>query len=51
MGNHGVYVSNLAPRKMMGDVSQGMMLFAKDEKGKFEMVTVSGNVENGTRLS
>jgi methionyl-tRNA synthetase len=47
----GVYVTNLAPRKMMGLESQGMMLFAKDEKGNMRMVTVSGEVEVGTRLS
>ena len=46
----GVYAENLAPRKMMGVESQGMMLFAKDKKGKMEMATVGGKVENGTRL-
>lgn len=47
----GAFVGNLAPRKMMGDVSQGMMLFGKDKEGNFEMVTLSGEVANGTRLS
>jgi len=51
VGKQGVYVSNLKPRKMMGDVSEGMMLFAEDDKGKFEIVTVGGEVKNGTRLS
>jgi len=51
VGKQGVFVANLAPRKMMGSESQGMMLFAKDSTGNFEMVTVAGEVENGTRLS
>jgi methionyl-tRNA synthetase len=51
VGKQGIFVSNLKPRKMMGDVSQGMMLFAEDSSGKFEMVTVAEKVENGTRLS
>jgi|GEM_PF-2047248 methionyl-tRNA synthetase len=50
IGKQGVYAENLAPRKMMGVESQGMMLFAKDKKGKMEMATVGGKVENGTRL-
>ncbi len=51
IGKQGVYVTNLKPRKLMGEESQGMMLFAKDEKGNMQMTTVSGLVENGTRLS
>lgn len=51
IGKQGVYVQNLKPRKMMGLESNGMMLFAKDEKGNMKMVTVGGFVENGTRLS
>lgn len=50
IGKQGVYVTNLKPRKMMGLESQGMMLFAKDKNG-MTFVTVSDNVENGTRLS
>lgn len=51
IGRQGVYVVNLAPRKMLGLVSQGMMLFAKDDKGSMQMVTVGGKVENGTKIS
>jgi len=51
IGKQGVVVANLAPRKMMGTESQGMMLFAKDDQGNFEMVTVAKGIENGTRLS
>ena len=51
IGKQGVYVGNLSPRKMMGTESQGMMLFARDESGNMQMATVSGKVDNGTRLS
>ena len=51
LGKQGVYVANLAPRKMMGTESQGMMLFARDDKGNMRMATVGGEVSNGTRLS
>ncbi len=51
IGKQGVFVGNLAPRKMMKLESHGMMLFAKDEKGNMRMVTVCGPVENGTRVS
>ena len=51
IGKQGVYVANLAPRKMMGLESHGMMLFAGDSKGSFQMVTVGAAVENGTRVS
>jgi len=44
-------VTNLAPRKMMGEESQGMMLFARDDKGRMDLVAVSKEVENGTRVS
>jgi methionyl-tRNA synthetase len=50
VGKQGVVVANLAPRKMMGLESQGMMLFAEDESGNFRLVTVGGAVDNGTRL-
>ncbi|MFH1254637.1 MAG: methionine--tRNA ligase [bacterium] len=50
-GKQGIFVANLAPRKMLGQESQGMMLFAKDEVGNMRMITVGGFVENGTRVS
>jgi methionyl-tRNA synthetase len=50
VGKQGIFVGNLKPRKMMGDVSEGMMLFAQDSEGNFRMATVSGTVANGTRL-
>ena len=46
----GMFVVNLAPRKMMGMESQGMMLFLKDAEGALVMATVTKPVPNGTRL-
>ncbi|HBS47911.1 TPA: methionine--tRNA ligase [Candidatus Dependentiae bacterium] len=50
IGKKGVYVLNLKPRKMLGFESQGMMLFAKDDKS-MTFVTVGSEIKNGTRLS
>lgn len=50
IGKQGVYVLNLKPRKMMGFESQGMMLFAEDQHGKLQMVTVAGPVSEGAVL-
>ena len=51
IGKLGTFVVNLKPRKILGEESQGMMLFAKDNKGNMQFTTVSGDVELGTRLS
>lgn len=51
IGKQGVFVVNLKPRKIMGQESQGMMLFAYDKEGNFRFVTLSGFVANGSRLS
>ncbi len=51
IGKQGIFVANLAPRKMLGQESQGMMLFAQDEVGNMRMLTVGGFVKNGTRVS
>jgi len=51
INKQGVYVTNLKPRKMVGLLSEGMMLFARDINGNVQMATVGSEVENGTRLS
>ncbi|MEX2402945.1 MAG: methionine--tRNA ligase [Balneolales bacterium] len=38
-GKRIVMIANLAPRKMMGIESQGMILMAEDNKGKFHFLT------------
>lgn len=50
VGKQGVAVINLRPRKMMGLISHGMMLFAADEKGKHTLTTIAGVVENGAKV-
>ena len=50
IGNQGIFVFNLKPRKMMGQESQGMMLLAEGSDGKLHLVNPEGLVPNGTRL-
>lgn len=50
IGKQGTFVTNLAPRKMMGMISEGMMLFTEKEDGTLSMVTVDALVPNGSRL-
>lgn len=50
IGKQAVFVYNLAPRKMMGLESQGMMLMAEDAQGKPHMVAPVAPAVNGTRL-
>ncbi len=42
---------NLAPRKMMGIESQGMILMAEDPNGKLLFVQPEGEVSNGSGIS
>lgn len=50
LGKQGIFVFNLAPRKMIGYESNGMMLLAESEDGTLKMSTIDGIVTNGTRL-
>ena len=45
-----IFVFNLAPRKMMGLESQGMLLTAEDDEKNLKIVAPQGVVPNGTRL-
>jgi methionyl-tRNA synthetase len=49
-GQQGVFVTNLKPRKMLGQESQGMMLTTKDAEGNVEMVRPGKNAVNGILL-
>lgn len=49
MGKQVVVVANLAPRKMMGLESQGMILMAEDREGALSMV--SSESEPGSSVS
>ncbi len=42
---------NLAPRKMMGIESQGMILMAEDGEGRLRFVLPSEHVDNGSMIS
>lgn len=50
LGKQGAFIVNLAPRKMMGLESHGMMLFAKDAEGKMQIVTYSNAISNASKL-
>lgn len=44
-------VVNLAPRKIMGIESQGMILLAEDENGKLIFVTPESQINSGNKIS
>jgi methionyl-tRNA synthetase len=50
IGKQVVVVANLKPRKLRGVLSQGMIL-AVQAKGKMELLTVSGEVKPGSKVS
>ena len=50
VGKKVVFVTNLAPRKICGIESQGMILGAEDENGNFSLVTPEKDVQSGTTL-
>ena len=47
VGKQVVVVANLAPIKLRGELSQGMLLFADTADGKLKAVTLDGSVESG----
>ena len=50
LGLQVVVVANLAPRKLRGVMSEGMMLAADDEDGCVRLLTVSDAISNGSRV-
>lgn len=50
-GKQGVIVTNLKPRKMMGMLSHGMMLFAKDGKGAMRLVSPNQVIDSGAQVT
>ena len=50
IGKQAVFIGNLAPRKMMGFESHGMLLVAEGDDGKVYFVSPQKPVPNGTRL-
>jgi len=49
-GKKSIFVFNLAPRALAGFESQGMILAAKNNEGKFKITFVDESVLQGTRL-
>ena len=50
VGKKVVFVTNLAPRKVCGILSEGMILAAEDETGTLSLVTPEKDVASGTQL-
>lgn len=50
VGKKVIAVTNLKPRKMRGQLSQGMLLSVEHDDGTVELVTVPENMENGATL-
>jgi methionyl-tRNA synthetase len=48
VGKKVVVVANLAPAKLMGQESQGMLLAASDEQGNLTIVSPSGDIAEGS---
>jgi methionyl-tRNA synthetase len=51
VGKQVTFIANLAPRKMMGIESQGMILMAEDTDGKLKLIHPSDNVTPGSTVS
>ncbi len=51
VGKQVTFIANLAPRKMMGIESQGMILMAEDNAGKLRLVTPDNEVNAGAGVS
>lgn len=51
IGQQVTVLVNLAPRPMMGMVSEGMILMAEDEKGKLYFLQPSEKINNGASIS
>ncbi|GAX08806.1 methionyl-tRNA synthetase [Secundilactobacillus silagincola] len=50
LGKKVIIVANLKPRKMRGQVSQGMLLSSEDANGKVQLVTVPESIANGSTV-
>ncbi len=50
VGKTVVLVANLAPRKMRGVMSEGMLLCASDDEGNLKLLTVDGEIKPGSEI-
>ncbi len=51
IGKQVTIVANLAPRKMRGIESNGMILMAEDKAGKLHFMNADGAIDNGSSIS
>ena len=51
VGKQVVVVANLAPRKMRGIESNGMILMCEDANGKLDFISPIGTTDNGSQVS
>src|SRR5690606_30967594 len=51
IGRQVTFIANLAPRKMMGVESQGMILVAEDADGKLRLILPEKDVRPGSQVS
>jgi methionyl-tRNA synthetase len=49
-GKKVIIVANLKPAKLMGLVSQGMVLAVENEEGKLQVLSVDNSVKSGMRV-
>lgn len=50
LGKKVIIVANLKPRKMRGQISQGMLLSSEDDQGHVQLVTVPEGIKNGSTV-
>ena len=43
-------VANLAPRSLRGITSEGMMLAADDGEGNVKLITIDGDISQGSQV-
>ena len=51
VGRKVAVVANLKPAKLMGEISQGMLLAASDDTGHLELVSVGASLPPGAKIS
>ena len=51
IGKKVILLANLQPRKMMGIMSQGMILMSEDKDGILRFLTPDGETDNGSTVS
>ena len=49
-GKQVVFVANLEPRKLRGVMSEGMICAADDSEGAVKLITIDGEISNGSRV-